>query len=184
MKIQIVICVLIALLLQLTLASIWEPLKYIDFPLICVVYFALQRDAVRAVVTATIVGLGIDMLIATGEAGALLGANGFAKTVVAYAIAWLGTRILLDNPLMRIPVLAGSTALNAVIYYGLHRMFARTPAPFAETLAFSLIATTAIGTLLFYFLDAYISDHANSRRLFASRRRAARRGGLLGRRKN
>ncbi len=184
MKLKIAICVALAVLLQATLSALWQPLVYIDFPLIAVVYFALQRDATLAVITATLAGLSVDALNAASDGGALLGAGGFSKTLVAYLIAALSARVLLDNPLTRIPVLAGASAIDSVIYFGLHGLFTQPPAaPFVETLAFRLIATTVVGTLLFYLLDMFIGDRAQQRRQFAFRRRIARRGSL-GRRKN
>lgn len=174
-----------AVLLQVTLPGLWKPLVYIDFPLITAVYFALQRDAVRAVITATIVGLGVDVIGAASDGfnGALLGANGFSKTLVAYLIAALGARFMLDNALTRIPVLAGASALDSAVYVGLQRMFLQPPvASFTDTLAFRIIATTVVGTIVFYLLDTFVSEQATQRRHFAFRRRIARRR-MLGRRK-
>ena len=184
MKVKIAVCVVFAIILQVTLRGLWKPLVYIDFPLITAVYFALQRDAVRAVITATLVGLGVDLIGAAtdGFNGALLGANGFSKTLVAYLIAALGARFMLDNALTRIPVLAGASALDSVVYVGLQSMFSQPPiAPFTDTLAFRLIATTVAGTMLFHLLDTFVSDRATQRRHFAFRRRIARRR-VLGRR--
>jgi len=184
LKLKIAVCVVCAIILQVTLRELWQPLVYIDFPLIAAVYFALQRDAVRAVITATIVGLGVDFIGAASDGfnGALLGANGFSKTLVAYTIAAIGARFMLDNALTRIPVLAGASALDSAVYVGLQRMFLQPPiAPFTETLAFRVIATTVAGTIVFYLLDTFVSEHATQRRHFAFRRRIARRR-MLGRR--
>src|SRR3989440_2687470 len=171
MKLKIVVIVALAVLLQTLLRQFWEPLKYIDLPLIVVTYFALRRDVVLALVVGCVTGLATDAF-----SGGLLGANGFTKTLIAYLIAALVTRVMLDNPLVRIPVIAGAAALDGVIYFLAHQLFGQPPAaPFVATVAYKLIATTVVGTVLFYLLDPFFSERGRVRRQFAFRRRAARR---------
>jgi rod shape-determining protein MreD len=170
MKLKIAVILALAVLLQ-TLLARWPPLKYIDLPLIVVTYFALRRDVVLALVVGFIAGVATDAFT-----GGLLGAYGFTKTLIAYLIAALVTRVMLDHPLARIPVIAGAAALDAVVYFLLHQLFRQPPlAPFVETVAYKLIATTVVGTFLFYLLDPFFSERARARRQFAFRRRAARR---------
>ena len=84
---------------------------------------------------------------------------------------------MLDNPLLRIPVLAGAAVVDELIYVFLHRFFDQSlPAPFVETTAYKVIWTTVAGTILCYVLDRFFSDTAKQRRQFAFRRRIARRG--------
>jgi rod shape-determining protein MreD len=80
-QVKIIIALIIAVLLQWTLRNIAEPLAYVDFPLIIVVYAALQRDAVKALIYGTLAGIAVDAL-----SGGLLGANGFSKTLIAYIV--------------------------------------------------------------------------------------------------
>ncbi|MFL6207849.1 MAG: rod shape-determining protein MreD [Pyrinomonadaceae bacterium] len=171
MKWKIALCVMLAVLLQTTLRQCWEGLVYIDLPLIIVTYFALRRDVVLALVVGCITGLATDIF-----SERLLGVYGFTKTLIAYLIAALVTRVMLDNPLARIPVIAGAAALDAVLYVMLHQMF-RQPVllSLAETVAYKVIATTVVGTFLFYLLDIFFSERARMRRQFAFRRRVARR---------
>ncbi|HEX8143716.1 MAG TPA: rod shape-determining protein MreD [Pyrinomonadaceae bacterium] len=179
-QLKIALVLAVALILQTSLRAIWEPLAYVDLPLIVVVYFALQRDPLQALVIGAVAGLAMDAL----GGGGLLGAGGFSKTLVAYLIAYLATRVMLDNPLVRIPVLAGAALLDSLVFVLLHRMLSQpTLKPFAETASFKLIATTVVGTLILYVLDTFFSDRARQRRQFAWRRRIARRGtGTLKRR--
>jgi hypothetical protein len=103
---------------------------------------------------------------------------------VAYLIAYFATRVMLDNPLVRIPVLAGAALLDSLVFVLLHRMLSQpTLKPFVETASFKLIGTTVVGTMILYVLDTFFSDRARQRRQFAWRRRVARRvGGGLRRR--
>ena len=110
MKLKLAVCVALAVILQSSLRALWPPLAYADLPLVVVAYFALQRDAVLAVVIGTVAGLGSDVL-----SNGLLGAGGFSKTLTAYVLAAVVTRVMIDNPLLRIPVLAGAAARTRLL---------------------------------------------------------------------
>lgn len=181
-QLKIALVLAIAVILQSSLKAVWQPLSYVDLPLIVVVYFALQRDALEALIIGAAAGLATDAL----GAGGLLGAGGFSKTVVAFLLASLSTRVMLDNPLVRIPVLAGAVFLDATIYVLLHRLLGQPPlASFVELTSFKVISTTVIGTIMLYLLDMMFSEKARQRRQFAFRRKVARRSAFrLGRRRH
>src|SRR6185312_15253860 len=145
---------LISILLQLSLREVWKPLAYIDFPLVVVVYIALQRDAWQALLVGTLAGLIVD-----AASGGLIGAGGFAKTLTAYVIYFAATRVNLENPLLRIPVLAAASLLDSAIYVFWHRVMGYPPAaPFVQTMSYRLIATTVVGTLVLYLLNALVGE--------------------------
>jgi rod shape-determining protein MreD len=172
-QLKITIALLIAIVLQWTVRNIADPLAYIDFPLIIVVFAALQRDSIRAILFGAISGIAVDAL-----SGGLLGANGFSKTVIAYFVSEIARRVYLDNLLLRIFVIAAASLLDDTIYYGLHRLFGQMiTAPFALTLTYNFIGTTIIGTLCFLFLDYLLTEKLSSQRgeTFMQRRRSARR---------
>ena len=170
-QLKIVVVLLISILLQLSLREVWGPLSYIDFPLVVVVYIALQRDAWQALLVGTLAGLIVD-----AASGGLVGAGGFSKTLTAYVIYFAATRINLENPLLRIPVLAASSLLDSAIYVFWHRVLGNPPSvPLMQTMSYKLIATTAVGTLALYLLDALVAERSAQRRQFATRRRVARR---------
>src|SRR3712207_3449677 len=98
MKPKIAVVVALAVLLQSSLRLLWGPTVYADLPLVVVVYFALRRDPVLALLIAAVVGLATDAL-----SGGLLGANSLSKSLTAYLIGALVTRFMIDNPLLRIP---------------------------------------------------------------------------------
>jgi len=169
LKIAVVLSVSIAL--QLLLREVWPPLSFIDFPLIVVVYIALQREAWQALLVGTIAGLVVDAM-----SGGLIGAGGFSKTLTAYVIYFAATRINLENPLLRIPVLAAASLLDSAIYVFWHRVLGYPPAvPTVQTMSYRLIATTVVGTLALYLIDATVAERSAQRRQFATRRRVARR---------
>jgi rod shape-determining protein MreD len=170
-QLKIAAVLAISIVLQLSLRAVWPPLSYIDFPLVVVVYIALQRDAWQALLVGTMAGLIVD-----ATSGGLIGAGGFSKTLTAYVIYFAATRVNLENPLVRIPVLATASVMDASIYVFWHRLLGYPPAvPFMQTLSYKLIATTAVGTLVLYMLDSVVAERASQRRQFASRRKVARR---------
>jgi rod shape-determining protein MreD len=170
-QIKIAVVLAISIVLQLTLGAVWHPLSYIDFPLIVVVYIALQRDAWQALLVGTLAGLIVD-----ASSGGLIGAGGFSKTLTAYIIYFAATRINLENSLIRIPVLAAATVMDSAIYVFWHRVLGSPPSvPFAQTMSYKLIATTVVGTLVLYVIDSILADRSDQRRQFATRRRVARR---------
>ena len=170
-KLKIAVVLSVSILLQLLLREVWGKLSYIDFPLVVVVYIALQRDAWKALVVGTLAGLIVD-----AASGGLIGAGGFSKTLTAYVIYFAATRVNLENPLLRIPVLAAASLLDSAIYVFWHRVMGYPPiAPFVQTMSYKLIATTVVGTLVLYILDALVAERNSQRRQFATRRRVARR---------
>jgi len=171
-QLKIAAALAIAIILQLCLGNIWFPLSYIDFPLVVVVYIALQRHAWQALIVGTIAGLAID-----AASRGLLGAGGFSKTLAAYLIYFAATRVNLENALLRIPVLAAASVIDSAIYVFWHRSLGYPPTmPFMQTMSYRLIATTVVGTFALYLLDSLFTERARQRRSFATRRKGARRG--------
>jgi rod shape-determining protein MreD len=172
-QLKIAIALAVAIILQSAVTSRWHPFVYADLSLVIVVYFALQRDVLQALIVGAAAGLAMDAL-----SGGLLGAGSFTKTFIAYLIFALATRVSLDNPIVRIPVLASAALLDAAIYVLLNRMFGQPSLiPFVVAAGFKVIGTTIAGTILLQVLDLIFSDRARQRRQFAFRRRVARRSG-------
>ena len=122
-QVKLTAALIIAVMLQWTLRNVADPFAFIDFPLIIVVYAALQRNSLRAILFGTFSGLAVDAL-----SGGLLGANGFSKTLIAYIVSELARRVYMDNLLLRIPVIAGACFVDDAVYYGLHRLLGQEPA--------------------------------------------------------
>ncbi len=179
--IKIAIALIIAVALQWTLRNVWVGFTYIDFPLIVIVYAALQRNSINALIFATLSGIAIDAL-----SGGLLGASGFSKTLIAFLVSELARRVFLDNILLRIPIIAGACFLEDLIYFGMHQLLGQTPpSSFVITIAYSLIGTTITGTVVFIILESFLSERTRGKRreFFAPRRQSKRRNPIrLGRR--
>lgn len=172
------VALLIAVLLQLSLPIIAPWFTYVDFPLLIIVYVALQRESLKAMLYATVAGLAVDAL-----GNGLLGAGGFSKTVTAYVVAEIARRVLLDNPLLRIPVIAGASALTNLIYFSMHRLLGQTTtAPFPETIGYAALGTTVAGTIVMLLIEWFFSDRARLQRRANSNNYTARRSSNTGRR--
>jgi rod shape-determining protein MreD len=172
-QVKITIALIIAVLLQWTLRNVAEPFAYIDFPLIIIVYAALQRNSINAIFLGTFAGLAVDAL-----SGGLLGASGFSKTLVAYLVSELARRVYLDNLLLRIPVIAGACLLDDLLFYGMNTLFGREPVgQFLPVISYSLIGTTIAGTIVYLLLDHFVADGAKPRKreMFPTRRQTRRR---------
>jgi len=171
--VRLTIALIIAVVLQWTLRNIAEPFAYIDFPLIIVVFAALQRNAIRAIIFGTLAGVAVDAL-----SGGLLGANGFTKTLIAFLVSEIARRVYLDNLLLRIPVIAGACLFDDLLYYGLHRLFGQPPlGDVLVTMAYSLIGTTIAGTFVYFMLQNFAAERVRPKKrdIFASRRLTRRR---------
>lgn len=172
-NVKITIALIVAVLLQWTLRNVAEPFSYIDFPLIVVVYAALQRNSIKAIFFGTVAGIAVDAL-----SGGLLGANGFSKTLIAYLVSELARRVYMDNLLLRIPVIAGACLLDDTVYWGMHWLLGQPPTvPVAITIAYSLIGTTIAGTIAYLMLDNVLTERIRPRRreMFPTRRQTRRR---------
>jgi rod shape-determining protein MreD len=171
--VKITIAIIVAVALQWTLRNVAEPLAYIDFPLIIVVYAALQRNAIKAILFGTLAGLAVDAL-----SGGLLGANGFAKTLIAYIVSEIARRVYMDNLLLRIPVIAGACLLNNLVYVFMHRLLGKElGGQVMITMAYSLIGTTIAGTIVYLILDTVFTQkkRPKKRDMFSPRRQTRRR---------
>src|SRR5688572_7569419 len=101
--VRLTISLILAIALQWTLRNVFEPAAYIDFPLIIIVYAALQRNSIRAILFWTVAGVAVGAL-----SGGLLVASGFSYTLVAYIVSEIARRVYMDNLLLRIPDIAGA----------------------------------------------------------------------------
>ncbi|HMQ03275.1 MAG TPA: rod shape-determining protein MreD [Pyrinomonadaceae bacterium] len=173
-QLKITIALIIAIILQWTLRNVAEPFAYIDLPLIIVVYAALQRDAIKAILFATFAGLAVDAL-----SGGLLGSNAFAKILVAYIVSEIARRVYLDNLLLRIPVIAGACLLDDLVYLGLHKLLGQDVAgqPLI-IISYTLIGTVISGTIIYLLLDYVLVEKkrgTRKREFFSNRRQTRRR---------
>src|SRR5260370_33695761 len=108
-QLTIALLLLVSIALQSALRSVWQPMGYVDLTLILVVYFALQRQPLQALVAGAAAGLATDFI--SGRP-ALLGAGRFSKTLTAYAVYFVGSRVMMATTILGVPVLDGLGSLT------------------------------------------------------------------------
>jgi rod shape-determining protein MreD len=116
-SLKIALTILVALLLQMVLPTQLAFFQRIDLPLLVTIYFSLQRAPIMGMVVGVAAGIGGDLI-----AGGIIGIRGFTKTLLSYFIAMLSIRFSLENPLVRLAVVAVASAANEVLYVGLNMM--------------------------------------------------------------
>ena len=115
---RVAVAIAVALALQTTLAR--YPVSSgsrVDFVLVGVVGVAITTGPVTAMLSGAIGGIVQDAL-----SGGIVGVGGFAKTVVGFLVALLGTQIVVTRPLPRFILFAAATVVHAAVFLGLYSM--------------------------------------------------------------
>src|SRR5258706_11012223 len=79
-QLTIALLLLVAVAVQSALRSVWQPLGYVDLTLILVVYFALQREPLQALIVAAVAARPPAFLAGVPP---FRGAGGFSKNLLA-----------------------------------------------------------------------------------------------------
>ncbi|MGH9754270.1 MAG: rod shape-determining protein MreD [Blastocatellia bacterium] len=157
---KITVCLFAAAYLQTTLAqqvpvSVGRWLGHISWLLLVVVYIALQRDPVRALMTAAAAGIIHDAF----SMGRGVGVNGLALALAAYVVDRIASLIMVDNLIFRFLAVAAGSVINTLIrlsFYGLLQI--ELPAlaggrNIAAAVVFDLFANLFASVLLYIALD-------------------------------
>jgi rod shape-determining protein MreD len=177
---KITVCLLAAAYLQTTLAqqvpvSLGRWLGHISWLLLVVVYIALQRDAVRSLMTAAAAGVIHDAL----SMGRGVGVNGLAMVVAAYVADRIASVIMVDNLIFRFLAVTAGSVINTLVRLGFYSKWAlnlelpvlASGREIAATVVFDLFANLFASVLLYIALDRVFNKGIDQRR----RRMEARR---------
>jgi rod shape-determining protein MreD len=174
---KIALTIVIALFLQLLLCNYFGFFRYLDLPLLITVYFSLQRDLLKGMLTGLAAGLGGDIV-----AGGILGAGGFSKTLIGYIISVTSVKFSLEHPLARLGVVALASISNTLLLVGLYLMLEQTRVPeqtlpltgtwaqLARTVGWKALADTVGALFVFVTLDRVFLEQAMARRMAIKRR--------------
>ena len=177
---KITVCLLAAAYLQTTLAqqvpaSFGRWLGHISWLLLVVVYMALQRDAVRSLMTAAAAGVIHDAL----SMGRGVGVNGLAMVLSAYVADRIASVIMVDNLIFRFLAVTAGSVINTMVRLGFYSKWAlnlelpvlASGREIAATVVFDLFANLFASVLLYIALDRVFNKGIDQRR----RRMEARR---------
>jgi rod shape-determining protein MreD len=107
----LVVVPLAAILFQVYVPLFFQPLKFLEMPLLVVVYFALmRRSQISGLLLGAVVGLAQDSLSKNP-----LGMYGIVNTLVGYFAASVGVRLDVEHGVIRF--------LLAFFFYLFHRLF-------------------------------------------------------------
>ena len=145
-----VVVPLVAILFQLYIPMFFQFLKFVEMPLLVVVYFSImQRNQVNGLMIGALVGLAQDSL-----SDGPLGMFGIVKTLVGYFAASVGVRLDVEHNFIRL--------LLSFFFYLFHQFFfwVMSHALLARLGPFDWTGTlvqaglnAVIGVALFHFLD-------------------------------
>ena len=180
LTLKITVCLLAAAYLQTTLAqqvpvSVGRWLGHISWLLLVVVYIALQRDAVRSLMTAAAAGVLHDAL----SMGRGVGVNGLAMVLAAYVADRIASVIMVDNLIFRFLAVTAGSVINTMVRLGFYSKWAlnlelpvlASGREIAATVVFDLFANLFASVLLYIALDRVFNKGIDQRR----RRMEARR---------
>ncbi|MBI4460906.1 MAG: rod shape-determining protein MreD [Acidobacteria bacterium] len=148
----LIVVPLLALALQTYLPLYLESARYLDLPLLLVIYFGLaRRDPVSALIAGAVLGMAQDSL-SRGPIG-LLGA---AKTVVGYATSIVSTNFDTEHPAVRFVIIFVLYLLQLVLVYFLGSILLGQPVEIAPGGRLpAALANGLVGVLLFVLLDRF-----------------------------
>jgi len=170
---KITVCLLAAAGLQTTLAqqvpeSLGQWLGHVSWLLLVVVYIALQRDAIRSLMTAVAAGVILDAF----SNGRGVGVNGLALVLAAYVADRIATVIMVDNLIFRFLAVTAGSVINSLVRLGFYSKWAlnldlpvlANGRRVAETVIFDLFANLFASVLLYIVLDRVFNKGIDQRR--------------------
>src|SRR5262245_2421051 len=122
-----------------------------------VVYIALQRDAIRSLMTAVAAGVTLDAF----SGGRGVGVNGLALVLAAYVADRIASVIMVDNLIFRFLAVTAGSVINSLVRLGFYSKWAlnlelpvlASGREVARTVIFDLFANLFASVLLYIALD-------------------------------
>jgi rod shape-determining protein MreD len=141
---------LAAILFQVYVPLFFQFLRFLDLPLLVVVYFALmRRSQITGLAVGAIVGLAQDSLSKNW-----LGMFGITNTLVGYFAASVGLRIDVDHGFIRLLLSFFFYIFHQVFYWLMQRALLGQQHPLEWTGMLLLgFLNAVVGVSLFHFLD-------------------------------
>ncbi len=121
----------------------------LDLFLLLNIYIALNTAPLPCIPVALVSGL-----IQDAFSGGIIGMNAFSKTVVAYFIAVLSSRLMIKHPVILMLLVAIATTVDLLAIHLLYRLFSLPPA-LLSYLAFiqATVLNMVVGVLGFHIAE-------------------------------
>ena len=169
---KIVLAIIVSVALQGVLTKFVRRFEFTDLTLVITVYLSLKRKPIQGMLVGAGAGLAFDAV----SGGPLLGASGFAKTIIGFILSSINVHFAIDNKLMRLFMLVLASVVNILLFIGLYWVFnAQSPLPMSSTPSeiAKLTAWQAAGNLILGFFLFPILDRAFVEQPYVGSRRAA-----------
>jgi cell shape-determining protein MreD len=167
---------LVAIFAQTTLVRLLPDtlgrwIGHIDWLLLVIVYVCLQRNPVRALLTAMVAGVMLDAFSrvqALGVAQAI-GVSGFAYVLAAYVADRIVSVIVADNMLVRFATVASASVVNTLARYTFYKLLKfKLPVlaggeGIAAAVVFGLVTNLIASALLYILLDRLFNKGSAAR---------------------
>ncbi|HXS98061.1 MAG TPA: rod shape-determining protein MreD [Candidatus Limnocylindrales bacterium] len=141
---------LAAILFQVYVPLFFQFLRFLEMPLLVVVYFALmRRNQITGLMVGALVGLAQDSLSKNP-----LGMFGIVDTLVGYFAASVGLRLDVEHGFIRLLLVFFFFVFHQFLYWVMVRALLGRPLPFEvqQTLVVGVL-NALVGISLFHFLD-------------------------------
>lgn len=147
--IKVLLAITAVFLLQTMVLDRFQWLGLVDLFLLLNIYFALNFNQM--------VCMGISIpsgLVQDAFSRGIIGVNAFSKTIIAFLISGLSSRLMIKHPLFIMVLISGATLLDYLIPYGLYGLFHLAPFPVTPAiLAAAALMNSVAGILLFQITD-------------------------------
>jgi rod shape-determining protein MreD len=146
--VKLLVLIVAILVVQSMFLNKYRWLQLIDLVLIINIYTALYFSQTSCIAISLSTGLMQDALTK-----GIMGMNAFSKTVLAFLISALSSRIVIKQPVLSFLVGLASV-LDLLIIFGLHKLFNLSGFPLSPKMLGSAALMNALTSLLiFYFAD-------------------------------
>jgi rod shape-determining protein MreD len=138
--------------------SRFERVQAIDLFLLLNIYYALNFPPLTCIAVGVTSGLIQDAF--TGE---IIGMNAFSKTLVAYCIALVSSRLMIKHPFILMLLVAVATGVDLLTVHLLHRLLGLP----SVMVSYDLFLTAAVLNMLIGVLGFHFADRVRTRMEYA-----------------
>lgn len=156
--IRTLISIAAVLLVQTMVLGRFERLQTIDLFLLLNIYYALNFSPLTCIVVGVTSGI-----IQDAFTGGIIGMNAFSKTIVAYCIAVISSRLMIKHPLILMLLVGVGTGVDLLTIHLLRKLFGLPQV----ILSYPTFLTASILNMLVGVLGYHITDRIRTRMEYA-----------------
>jgi rod shape-determining protein MreD len=149
-----ILAIAAVLLVQTMVLDRFERVQSIDLFLLLNIYYALNFSPLNCIAVGVTSGI-----IQDAFSGGIIGMNAFSKTIVAYVVALISSRLMIKHPMILMLLVGVGTVVDLGIIYLLRRLFGLPEV----VLSYQTYLTTIILNMLVGVLGFQITDRIRTR---------------------